>query len=152
MSTTPKVQAGLRLYLLGTTGFAMGVLEVEPVTLHRKLFMNTANWMNDVSYAALENPLTLGRTAVLGMDPMPSTDTAAFGTSRHVLWNLEGGANLPNTLVVDTENGQILGLEAVLVGGVCNGEGTTLQVIMALGENRSVVPNHASEVELAHGS
>ena len=86
------------------------------------------------------------------MDPMPRTDAAAFGTSRHVLWNLEGGADFPNTLVVNTENGQILGLDAVHIGCVCNGEGTTLQVTLALVENRSAVPNHASEIELAYGS
>ena len=152
MSTTLKVQAGLGRYLLGTTGVAMGVLEVEPVTLHRKPFMYTTSRMNDVPRTASENPLTLGRTAVHGMDPMPSTDTAVFGASRHVLWNLEGGADLPNALVVNTENGQILGLDAVHVRCVCNGEGTTLQVIVTLRGNRSAVPNHTSEIELAYSS
>jgi len=42
ISTTLKVQAGRGRYLLGTTGVAMGVLEVDPVTLHRKPFMYTA--------------------------------------------------------------------------------------------------------------
>jgi len=152
MSTTLKVQAGRGHYLLGTTGVAMGVLEVDPVTLHRKPFMNTASQMNDVSHTAPENSLTLGRAAVRGMDPMPRTDAAALWASRHVLWNLEGGADLPNTLMVNAENGQILGLDAVHVRGVCNGQGTALQVIMALGGNRSAIPNHASEVEVAHGS
>ena len=66
------------------------------------------------------------------MDPMPGTDTAAVGTRRHVLGDLEGSVYFPNTLVVDTENGQILGLDAVHIGGVRNGEGTTFQVIVAL--------------------
>ena len=101
--------------------------------------------VNDVSHAALENQLTLGGAAVHGMDPMPRTDAAAIWASRHVLWNLEGGVNSPNALVVDAENGQILGLDAVHVRGVCNGEGTTLQVIVALGENMSAVLNRASD-------
>ena len=130
---------------MGTTGFIMGVSEVEPVTWHRKPFMYTASRMDNVSHMMLENPLTLGRAAVLGMDPMPRTDAAAIWASRHVLWNLEGGVNSPNALVVDAENGQILGLDAVHVRGVCNGEGTTLQVIVALGENMSAVLNRASD-------
>jgi len=134
ISTTLRMQAGLGLYLFGTSGFIMEVSEVEPVTLHRKPFMYTASKMDNVSHIAFENPLTLGRTAVLGMDPMPSTDAAAIGASRHVLWNLEGSVDSPNALVVNAENGQILGLDAVHVGSVCNGEGTTLQVIMALGK------------------
>ena len=114
--------------------------------------MYTTSRVNDISHTAPENPLTLGRAAVHGMDPMPSTDTAAFGASRHVLWNLELRANLPNTLVVNTENGQILGLDAVHVRCVCNGEGTALQVIVTLRGNRSAALNYASEVEAAHGS
>ena len=101
--------------------------------------------VNDVSQAALENQLTLGGAAVHGMNPMPRTDAAAIWASRHVLWNLEGGVNSPNALVVDAENGQILGLDAVHVRGVCNGESTTLQVIVALGENMSAVLNRASD-------
>jgi len=66
---------------------------------------------------------------------MPGTDTAAFGTSRHVLGDLEGSVDFPNTFVVDTEDGQILGLDVVHVGGVRNGESTTLQVLVALHEN-----------------
>ena len=96
--------------------------------------MYTASRMDNVSHMMLENPLTLGRAAVLGMDPMPRTDAAAIWASRHVLWNLEGGVNSPNALVIDAENGQILGLDAVHVRGVCNGESTTLQVVVALGE------------------
>ena len=34
-------------YLLGTSGLEMGVLEVEPVTLHRKPFMYTVVQMSD---------------------------------------------------------------------------------------------------------
>ena len=44
MSTTLKVQARLGRHLFGTSGFAMVVLEVEPVTWHRKPFMYTAGW------------------------------------------------------------------------------------------------------------
>ena len=80
----------------------------------------------------LGNLLTLGRTAVHGVDPMPGADTAAIGTGRHVLGDLEGSVDLPNTLMVDTEDGQILGFDAVHVGGVRDREGTTFQVIMAL--------------------
>ena len=152
VSTTSRAQAGLGRYLFGTSGFIRLLVEVEPVTLHRKPFMYTAGRMNDISHTALKNTLTLGRTAVLGMDPMPRTDAAVFGTSRHVLWNLEGSVDSPNALVVNTENGQILRLDAVHVGGVCNGEGTTLQVIVALGGNISVVLNRASEVEETHVS
>jgi len=114
--------------------------------------MNTASWMNDVSHPALEIPLTLGRTAVLGMDPVPSTDAAALGARRHVLGNIEVSVGIPNTRVVNGKNGQVLGLDAPYVRGVCNGEATTLQVIEALGGNISAVPNHASEVEDTHGS
>jgi len=152
MSTTSRVQAGLGPYLFGTSGFIMVLVEVEPVTLHRKPFMYTASRMNDVSHPALENPLTLGGTAVHGMDPMPSTDAAALGARRHVLGNLEVGVELPNTRVVNGENGQILGLDALYIRGVCNGDGTTLHVIEALGGNRSAVLNHASEAEETHGS
>ena len=73
------------------------------------------------------------------MDPMPGTDTTTFGTRRHVLGDLEGSVDFPNTLVVDTENGQILGLDAVHVGGVRDGEGTTLQVLVALRRNEQTV-------------
>jgi len=69
------------------------------------------------------------------MDPVPSTDTAAIGAGRHVLGDLERSVDFPNTLVVDAENGQILRLDAVHVRSVRNGEGTTLQVVMALGGN-----------------
>ena len=66
------------------------------------------------------------------MDPMPSTDTTAIGTGWHVRGNLELRADRPNTLMVDTENGQVLGLDAVHIRGVRNGEGTTLHVVNAL--------------------
>jgi len=69
------------------------------------------------------------------MDPMPSTDTTAVRAGRHVLGDLEGSVDFPNTLVINTENGQILGLDAVHVGGIRDGEGATLQVIVALGGN-----------------
>jgi hypothetical protein len=49
------------------------------------------------------------------MDPMPSTDTSTFGARWHVLGDLEAGVDVPHTLVVDAENGQILGLDAVHV-------------------------------------
>ena len=78
---------------------------------------------------------------------MPRTDAAVLGARRHVLGNVEGSVNSPNTFVVNAKNGQVLGLDAPYVRGVCNGEGTTLQVIVALGEDRSEVPNHASEVD-----
>jgi len=66
---------------------------------------------------------------------MPGADTAALGTGRHVLGDLEGSVDFPDTLMVDTEDGQILGLDAVHVGSVRNREGTTFQVIVALREN-----------------
>ena len=113
--------------------------------------MYTVRRMNDVSQTALENPLTLGRTAVLGMDPMPRTDAAAIWARGHVLGNIEGSVDLPNTFVVNGENGQILGLDAVHVRSVCNGECTTLQVIEALGD-KSAVLNHPGEVEETHVS
>jgi hypothetical protein len=133
MSMTLQEQEGLGRYLTGTTGFMMGTLDVEPVTLHRKPFMNTASRMNDVSHITLADLLTLGRTAVLGMDPMPCTDAAALGARWHILRNCEGGVEFPNTCMVNAEDGQIFGLDAVHVGGVCNGESTTPHVIEALG-------------------
>ena len=66
---------------------------------------------------------------------MPGTDTTAVGARWHVLGDLERSVDLPNTFVVDTEDSQILGLDAVHVGGIRDGEGTTLQVILALGGN-----------------
>ena len=71
----------------------MGLLEVEPVTLHRKPFMNTASRVNDVSRVAFENLLTLSRSAIHGMDPMPGTDAAAVGAGRHVLGDREGSVD-----------------------------------------------------------
>jgi hypothetical protein len=62
----------------------------------------------------------LGRTAVHGMNPMPSTDTATLWARRHILGNLEGGVDGPNALMVDAENGQILGLDAVHVRSIRN--------------------------------
>jgi hypothetical protein len=64
------------------------------------------------------------------MDPMPGTDTAALGAGRHVLGDLEGSVDFPNALVIDAENGQILGLDAVYIRSVRDGEGATLQVIV----------------------
>lgn len=52
------------------------------------------------------------------MDPMPSTDAAAVWAGRHILGNLEDGVYHPNALMVDAENGQILGLNAVHVRSV----------------------------------
>lgn len=69
------------------------------------------------------------------MDPMPGTDTATFRTGRHVLGDREGSVDRPNASVVDAENGQILGFDAVHVGSVGNGEGTTPQVIFTLRGN-----------------
>jgi len=73
----------------------------------------------------------LCRTAVDGMDPMPGTDTAAIGTRRHVLGDREWGVDIPNAQVVNTENDQILRLEAVRIGRVRNGECAALHVINA---------------------
>ena len=66
---------------------------------------------------------------------MPGTDTTAVGARWHVFGDLERSVDLPNTFVVDTENSQILGLDAVHIGGIGDGEGATLQVILALGGN-----------------
>jgi len=38
---------GFQNYLLGTTGLLTGVLEVEPVTLHRNPFMYTVGIMSE---------------------------------------------------------------------------------------------------------
>ena len=107
--------------------------------------------MSDVSHIRIENLLTLLRTAVRGMNPMPGTDTAALGARRHVLGDREGSAGYPNTFVVNAENSQILGLDTVHVRIVCNGEGTTLQVVDALKGNKSAVVHHRGEVAETHG-
>jgi hypothetical protein len=60
------------------------------------------------------------------MQPPSGQGGMSFGTAK-------GCIDFPNTFVVNAENGQIFGLDAVHVGGVCNGEGTTPQVIVALG-------------------
>lgn len=73
----------------------------------------------------------LGGTAVHGMNPMPSTDTAAVGARRHILGNLEVGIDRPNALMVNAENGQILGLDAVHVRSIRNRKGATLHVVNA---------------------
>lgn len=124
----------------------MEVPEVEPVTLHRKPFIYTVDQMSDVSRATGEDLLTLRRTTVLGMNPMPCTNTAAFGTGRHVRRDREGSADCPNTSVVDTKNGQILRLDTVHVRSVGNGEGTTPQVIFALREIGLAVRRWADKV------
>lgn len=71
---------------------------------------------------------------------MPSTDTATVWARGHIRGDLEAGVDGPNTLMVDAENDQILGLDAVHVGRVGNGKGATLQVIYALKGNRSTTP------------
>jgi hypothetical protein len=109
----------------------MGVLELEPVTLHRKPFMNTGQ--NERYFLPVfENLRTLRGAAVRGMDPMPGTDTAAVGAGRHILGDREESIDRPNTLTVDAENCQIRGLDAVHVGRVCNGKGASLHVINTL--------------------
>ena len=70
---------------------------------------------------------------------MPGADAAIIGAGRHILRDIEGSADFPDTFVVDTENGQILGLDAVHVRSVRDREGTTLQVIMALCRNELAV-------------
>ena len=50
--------------------------------------------------------------------------------------NLEVGIDRPNALMVDAENGQILGLDAVHVRSIRNRKGATLQVVNALGEKK----------------
>ena len=119
-------------YLLGTSGFRRGELEVEPVTLHRKPFMNTVNGMRDGSAVTRRKQPTLGRTAVHGMDPVPTADTTVVWAGRHVLRDLEDGVDAPDTLMIDAEDGQILGLDAVHVGSVRDGKGATLQIVYAL--------------------
>jgi len=132
MSMRFKESGRLGRYLLGTTGVMTGVLEVAPVTLHRKPFMYTASQMSEDLNVMPENLHTLGRTAVHGMDPMPGTDATAIGAGRHVLGDLEGSGDFPDTFVIYAEDSQILRLEVVDVGSVCDGEGTTLQVIVTL--------------------
>ena len=136
---------------MGTSGVAMGVFEVEPVTLHRKPFMYTVSRMSEVSNAIPESLPTLGGTAVCGMDPMPGTDATAIWAGRHVFGDLEASANFPDTFVIDTEDGQILRLEAVHVRSVCDGEATTLHVIETLRGNISAVLNHTGGVGKTHG-
>ena len=101
-------------------------------------------------HRALENPLTLLRTAVCFMDPMPGTDAAAGGARRHFSRNLEDGADRPNTCLVNAENGQILRLDAVHIRIVCNGEGATPQIINALRRNKTSVLSHANEITTTH--
>ena len=116
----------------------MGVLEVEPVTLHRKPFMYTASGVNNLSHVDLKSPLTLRRTTVHGMDPMPGTDTAAFGARRHLRGDREWGVGFPNALVVNAEDGQVLRLDASEIGSVRDGESATLQVINALRRKKKI--------------
>jgi len=92
----------------------MGVMVFEPLTLHRNMFMYTVNRMSGTSCATLENLLTLIRTTPPG-DPMPGTDTAAFGAGRQALGELEVNVHLPNTSVVDGDNRKILRSDAFLV-------------------------------------
>ena len=102
-------------------------------------------------HRALGNLLTLLRTAVRQMDPMPGTDAAALGASRHFFRNLEDGADRPNTCLVNAENGQILRLDAVHIRIICNGEGATPQVINPLRRNKISVLKHANEDAKTHG-
>ena len=94
--------------------------------------MYTVNRVRDGSPATLEKELTLGRTTVNGMDPVPGADTTAVWARRHVLGDLEDGVDGPNALMVNTEHDQILGFDAVHIRSVSDGQGATLQVIDAL--------------------
>lgn len=94
--------------------------------------MYTVNNMRDGSSVALVKQLTLSRTAVHGMDPVPTTDATAVWAGRHVLGDLEDSVDAPDTLMVNAEDDQILGFNAVHVRSVRDGEGTTLQIVYAL--------------------
>lgn len=98
----------------------------------------------------LKNPLTLFRTTVHGMDPMPATDTAALGARRHVLGDLERCVDRPDTAVVNAENDQILRLYGVYIRSVRDGESATLQVIDTLKGKKLAVPDGTSEVTRTH--
>jgi hypothetical protein len=91
--------------------------------------MYTVSRMRGGSPVVLRKQLTLSRTAICGMDPMPSTDTTAIWAGRHVLGDLEDGIDVPDALMVDAEDDQILGLDAVHVRSVRDGKGATLHVI-----------------------
>jgi hypothetical protein len=116
--------------------------------------MYTTSTMSDGRLMELWNWLTLSRTAVDGVDPMPSTDTTVLGAGRHVLGNLKQGINYLNTLVVDAEDRQILGLDAIHVRSVRNGKGATPQVIGALKRSKLANPwstEAALQLTLAKG-
>ena len=121
----------------GGVGSRAGDLASEAVHVHCE---PDERW----SCTTLENSLTLRGAAVDGMDPMPCTDTATLGAGRHVLGNLEGSVDAPNTVVIDTEDRQILGLDAVHIGSVRDGEGTTLHVFMRLRGDELAAPYHRS--------
>lgn len=101
-------------------------------------------------HADLKNPLTLLRTTVHGMDPMPGTDTAAFGARRHISGDLEFGEDGPDTCVVNGENDQILRLYAVEIRFVRDGESATLQVIDTLKGKQLAVLDGTGEVTKTH--
>jgi hypothetical protein len=55
------------------------------------------------------------------MNPEPSTDTAFLRACWHGGRDLEGGVDVPNALVVDTEDGKVLGLHRIYIGFVGDG-------------------------------
>lgn len=71
------------------------------------------------------------------MDPEPGAVAAALRALREV-GDVEGGVLVPNTGVVDGENGEVVGLDIVHVGLVRDSKRTTLHVVDAGGvEGRS---------------
>ena len=63
---------------------------------------------------------TLFTTAVLRVNPEPSTDTTSFGTGRHSRRDLEVGGFVPNACLVYAEDSKVFRLDLGDVGFVCD--------------------------------
>lgn len=63
------------------------------------------------------------------MDPEPGANAAALRASGHVGGDIEACVDVPNALMVDAEDSEVLGLYRAHVGFVGNGQRATFQIV-----------------------
>ena len=75
------------------------------------------------------------------MNPEPSAGTTPFRTRRHTGGDLKIGVDGPNACMVNRENGEIFRFDLTGVALVCNGHGTTHEIVYAVGMIRLHSPS-----------
>jgi hypothetical protein len=75
---------------------------------------------------------TLFTTALLRVNPEPSTNTTSFGAGRHSSGDLKICLLVPDACMIHAEDGEIFRLNLVDVRLICDGQCTSFQVRQTL--------------------